>query len=86
MLASGTKVRFQGICRVLISFGENGIGPFCASFLRSKQTAGANMPGWFAIPFPVRLFHSLLHAGLSRRYPRKSACAACFAGLTAQKR
>jgi hypothetical protein len=25
--------------------------------------------------FPVRLFHSLLHAGLSRRYPRKSAYA-----------
>jgi len=25
--------------------------------------------------FSVRLFHSLLHAGLSRRYPRTSACA-----------
>ena len=24
--------------------------------------------------FPVRLFHSLLHAGLSRRYPDESAC------------
>jgi hypothetical protein len=24
--------------------------------------------------FPVRLFHSLLHAGLSRRYPGKIAC------------
>jgi len=24
--------------------------------------------------FPVRLFHSLLHAGLSRRYPDTSVC------------
>jgi hypothetical protein len=24
--------------------------------------------------FPVRLFHSLLHAGLSRRYPGETAC------------
>ena len=24
--------------------------------------------------FPVRLFHSLLHAGLSRRYPGRIAC------------
>ena len=26
-------------------------------------------PGGFATPFPVRLFHPLLHAGLSRRFP-----------------
>ncbi len=25
--------------------------------------------------FPVRLFHSLLHTGLSRRYPDRSVCA-----------
>jgi len=24
-------------------------------------------PGWFATPYPVWLFHSRLHAGLSRR-------------------
>jgi len=26
-------------------------------------------PGWTCSSFPVWLFHSLLHAGLSRRYP-----------------
>ena len=30
--------------------------------------------------FPVRLFHSLLHAGLSRRYPGETACPNPLAG------
>ena len=31
--------------------------------------------------FPVRLFHSLLHAGLSRRYPGRIACPTCVPDL-----
>lgn len=40
---------------------------------RTSHDSGA---GWVAKPCPVRLFHSQLHAGLSRRYPGGIACPA----------
>src|SRR5215472_438648 len=45
-----------------------------ASSATSRLPSHGSGPGWFATPFPVWIFHPLLHAGLSRRDPSQFAC------------
>ena len=52
-----------------------GVARSNASSATSRSPSHGSGPGWLATPSLYDFFTSLLHAGLSRRYPEMSLCA-----------